>query len=167
MRNQLLLLIVALFLLVGCDHGTKYWAHTSLKGAPSVELVEGVVDLRYAENDDMAFSLLRSVPAEKKRPWFLVIGIVGIAALAVTWSARRGASVAEQSAYVLMLAGALGNVADRFFRGYVVDFIHVHRWPIFNVADALLVAGMLLYLLVRYRDTPTTSGVPPASSLKA
>ena len=41
----------------------------------------------------------------------------------------------------------MGNVADRILRGYVVDFIHLHHWPIFNVADALLVAGMIVLAL--------------------
>lgn len=167
MRTKLALLIVSLLLLVGCDHGSKYWAETSLKGASHIELVQGMLDLRYAANDDMAFSLLRKVPVEQKMPFFLLFGVVGIAAVSVTWFSRRRAPMLEQSAYVAMLAGAIGNVADRFVRGYVVDFIHVHHWPVFNVADALLVAGMLLFFITRYRETPTSSGVPPASSLNA
>ena len=50
-------------------------------------------------------------------------------------------------AYALLLAGALGNLSDRLFRGYVVDFIHLHHWPIFNVADICIVVGALLFAL--------------------
>ena len=45
------------------------------------------------------------------------------------------------------MAGAIGNTLDRIRSGYVIDFIHVHHWPIFNVADALIVAGGLLLAL--------------------
>lgn len=154
MRTKLSLLIVSLFMLVGCDHATKLWAENTLKAAPHIDLVTGVLDLRYAANDDMAFSLLRRVPVDTKMPFFLLFGAIGVIALSVTWYRRRGAPIAEQAAYVLMLGGAIGNVADRVLRGYVVDFIHLHHWPIFNVADALLVAGVLLYVLTRARERP-------------
>jgi signal peptidase II len=154
MRTRLLFLITSLLLLVGCDHATKHWAKSTLEAAPPVQVVRGVLDLRYSANDDMAFSLLRDVPVDSKRPWFLVVGALGIAALGATWLRRRRAPAGEQLAYVMLLAGALGNVGDRLFRGYVVDFIHLHRWPIFNVADALLVGGMLLYALMRVRPPP-------------
>ena len=50
----------------------------------------------------------------------------------------------------LILGGALGNLVDRIARGYVVDFIHVKGWPIFNVADMCITAAaiMIMYLSV-------------------
>jgi signal peptidase II len=45
-----------------------------------------------------------------------------------------------------MLAGAAGNLLDRIFRGYVIDFIHVRYWPVFNVADICITAGVILFL---------------------
>lgn len=47
-------------------------------------------------------------------------------------------------ALVLILGGALGNYLDRLFRGFVVDFIHVPYWPVFNVADIWLSVGFAL-----------------------
>jgi signal peptidase II len=148
MRVKLILLITALLLLVGCDHGSKHWAESSLKNANHVELVSGVLDLRYAANHDTAFSLTRGrVPDTIKRPALLIMGTIGLVAIAALWRRRRHARLREQAAYLLMMAGAIGNVGDRIVRGYVVDFIHLHHWPIFNVADVLLVAGSLLLLL--------------------
>ena len=43
-----------------------------------------------------------------------------------------------------MTAGALGNVLDRVVRGYVVDFVQVPHWPVFNVADIYVTAGAIL-----------------------
>ena len=42
-----------------------------------------------------------------------------------------------------MVGGAIGNAADRLARGYVVDFIYVHCWPVFNVADVAVTVGAL------------------------
>lgn len=157
-RIKLLALASLLILLVSCDHGTKHWAETSLKQKPKIELVAGVLDLRHTENRDTAFSLSRSVlPAPLKRPVLLVLGTIGLVAIASMWRRRLRARRWEQAAYVMLLAGAIGNLADRVFRGYVVDFIHLHHWPIFNVADVLLVAGSLLLLgtLLRFREQPS------------
>jgi len=160
-RIKLLLLAALLVLLVSCDHGTKHWAEVSLKHSAKVELVSGVLDLRHTANRDTAFSLSRSVlPKPVKRPVLLVLGTIGIVAFASMWHRRRRARWSEQAAYVLLLAGAIGNVGDRVFRGYVVDFIHLHHWPVFNVADVLLVAGTILLLpaIVRSERQPVPSG---------
>jgi len=152
MRLRLALLICSLALLVGCDHATKHWAETSLRASPRVEVVPGVLDLRYATNRDTAFSLSRLVlPAAVKRPVLIAMGCAGVTALLVIWVRRRRARWWEHGAYVMLFAGAVGNVVDRIVRGYVVDFIHLHHWPIFNVADVLLVAGMVLLAVSWHR----------------
>jgi signal peptidase II len=50
---------------------------------------------------------------------------------------------------VLILGGALGNTSDRVIRGYVVDFIHVPHWPVFNFADVWVTVGVALVLWSR------------------
>ena len=47
---------------------------------------------------------------------------------------------------MLILAGAIGNVADRLFRGYVVDFFEFTfiKWPVFNMADIYVVIGTIV-----------------------
>jgi signal peptidase II len=161
MRLKLALLIASLVLLVGCDHATKLWAHTELRRAPAIELVEGVVDLRYTSNENIAFSMLRELPSSVKSPLLIGFGTIAVAALVSYWYRRRHAPVLEQAAYVLCLGGAVGNLLDRIVRGYVVDFIHVHHWPIFNVADALLVAGVILLFLSHRRAAAPPGEAPP------
>jgi signal peptidase II len=96
-----------------------------------------------------------------KRPVLIALGCLGVTALLVVWRRRRRARWREHAAYVLLLAGAVGNVGDRIARGYVVDFIHLHHWPIFNVADALLVGGMVLLALSWRRSRPRPPPAPP------
>ena len=65
----------------------------------------------------------------------------------MTPAARRG----QRLALSVVMAGALGNMLDRFRLGYVVDFLELPHWPIFNVADILLccgVAGLAILLFL-------------------
>ncbi len=61
----------------------------------------------------------------------------------------------------LILAGALGNLVDRFIRGYVIDFLDVYvrnaHWPFFNVADSCITIGAGLMLLTLFRRKPACS----------
>lgn len=157
MRSRLLLLAAASLLLVGCDHASKHWAKVALTRG-EIELLPGILQLTYTENRDMAFSLLRSIPDATKGPLLLLLGLTGITFLGALWWRRRQAPLGEQVAYALLLGGALGNVIDRLLRGYVVDFIHVTHWPVFNVADALLVAGGILFWICRPRLASTAAG---------
>jgi signal peptidase II len=65
----------------------------------------------------------------------------------------RKADFLRLTPLALIMAGAVGNVQDRFMRGYVVDFVHVHwrdtwSFPIFNVADSLITVGGGLFLVL-------------------
>jgi len=142
------LVFVALFL-AGCDHATKAIAKASLRS--TVTVVPNVFDLQYTENHDTAFSLLRQA-GTSLHPWILAgVALMTLIAASVVWWTRRRAPRLEQLGYSVIIGGALGNVIDRFARGYVVDFMHIHRWPVFNVADMAVVAGVGLVFLSSMR----------------
>jgi signal peptidase II len=152
-------MLLALGGLVGCDHATKHWAEAQLRGAPRIDVVAGVLDLRYAANHDVAFSLLRQVPSEVRTPLVLVLPSLATAAVILLLVRRRRGAIGEVMALTLILAGAVGNLGDRFVRGYVVDFIHLEYWPVFNVADVWVTVGVALLLLSRAR--PVEPEPPP------
>jgi signal peptidase II len=163
LASVLLVLLVAG--LVGCDHATKHIAQSELRGNPPVTLLGNILDLRYTENRDVGFGLLRAVPAPVRRPLILVGGSVGLGFLGLLWWRRRRASLLEHAAYATFVGGALGNLTDRLARGYVIDFVHLHHWPVFNVADVCLVAGAVLIWLAsrtpsRTEDAPRLAPVP-------
>jgi signal peptidase II len=147
------LLLLFTLALIGCDHVTKVAARSALDRRGPVALVPGLLDLRYTENRDTAFSLLHTLPFAGKAALLVALSLVGLLAVILAWWRRRRASTIEQAAYALLVAGALGNGLDRVLRGYVVDFIEIHRWPIFNVADVSIVAGALLLAMVTFRRT--------------
>ena len=123
---------------VVADQLVKYWASTALREAGTIPLWEGVFHLTYCENTGAAFSLL-SGPR-----WVL---------LAVTAAALIGMFVALSKHYMknafgrtslrLIIAGAVGNMLDRFLLGYVVDMLETlfMDFPVFNVADCFITCG--------------------------
>lgn len=129
--------------LFGCDHATKE-AASALANQPAHSLIAGVLELRYAENHDTAFTLLRDLEFPYKASILLGLTAAATLLVALVWLRRASrASGWEHAGLAMMLAGAIGNVADRATRGFVIDFIHIERWPIFNVADVAVVAGVI------------------------
>ncbi|MBS2018017.1 MAG: signal peptidase II [Deltaproteobacteria bacterium] len=146
--------------MVGCDHATKIAAEAKLSGAQALPIVSGILELRYTRNDDTAFSLLHTFGLQRSPGLLLAMASLALVAIAVMWVAsRKKASKVQHVAFALVIAGALGNVLDRALRGYVVDFIHLSRWPVFNVADIAVVAGMLLLFASGLKSKAPT---PPA-----
>jgi signal peptidase II len=126
------------------DRVTKLWAERSLIDAP-IDVIDGVLTLRFTTNSGGAFSIGGSTP------WIFVTASVVVIGIIVATSFRH-TSLASAAAVGLILGGALGNLTDRAirgdgFRGRVVDFIDVHVWPIFNLADTAIVLGAVLLAL--------------------
>jgi signal peptidase II len=123
------------------DRLSKLWAENRLEGHPIV-LIKGVLTLQFTTNSGGAFSLGQSAP------WLFAGFTLGVAVLIVA-TAFRQRSVLTSLALGLVLGGALGNLTDRIvrasgMRGRVIDFIDLHIWPVFNVADSAVVVGALL-----------------------
>jgi signal peptidase II len=142
-------LLGLLMLLVGCDHVTKIVAKSELEGERPRELIRGVLDLHYTENRDVAFNLLRWIPEGPRTKIVIVAGALALLGLAVALVRRPPRALLTRAALLLVAAGAAGNYVDRLARGYVVDFVYLHHWPVFNVADAYVtVGGVMLGLSI-------------------
>lgn len=140
----------------GCDGATKSLARDRLEGGRPVDLVSGVLELRYVENPGMAFNAERLLPEKVRRPLLLVVGFLFVPVIVLALRGRQPPP-AELAGIALLIGGAAGNHFDRVFRGHVVDFIHVTHWPVFNVADMALVAGAVLVVLAALRRGRTAS----------
>jgi signal peptidase II len=179
-------MLVSLVLLTAIDLGTKEWAlrnlsaprppenrpavcepdehgHIAYHREPAVArpLIDGVLNLRYAENCGAAFSMLRTAPGWLRVAVFGTAS-VGAAFLLLSMFVRGAGGRLFTWAVPLILSGAAGNnLGDRPRHGFVVDFLQVHPdlfdYPIFNVADIWIVTGAILMLLdgfLKPRKTP-------------
>jgi len=144
-RRLPLLLAVAV---IAVDQLTKWWAVSTLPGNP-IELIPGVLFLRYVTNPGAAFGLLPGAGS------FIALGAVAAVVLIVLVVHRLPGRL-EAVAMGLVLGGALGNLGDRLFRGpglldgRVVDFVDFEYFPAFNVADSAITVGAALALLAAF-----------------
>jgi signal peptidase II len=145
------------------DQLTKAWALEALDDR-TIHLF-WTLQLNLTFNSGMAFG--------QAEGWGPVIGVVALVVIiALLLSLRRSGSRLSAVAIGMVIGGALGNLADRAFRGgegflqgSVVDFIDFQWWPVFNVADIGVVVGGLLLVFdnFRHRDEPATGDPPPAA----
>jgi len=140
------LMIAAVIALAGCDHAAKHAAKSELEGRPPHAVMGNVVRLDYVENRDTGFGLLRWLEPETRLPIIVALQSLGALALSIALLRRRSFDL-YAAAFALVLAGALGNLLDRVIRGYVVDFIRVPHWPVFNLADVWITIGVGLLAL--------------------
>jgi signal peptidase II len=145
------LILFVLFLLVGCDHASKGIAKAELESGGARELIRGIVSFRYVENTDVAFNLLRWVPESIRFPALLVVGAIAVVALGALLFGTRATASVPLLALLLVTAGAIGNYLDRIFRGYVVDFVHLKHWPVFNIADVYITVGYAVFAWILFR----------------
>lgn len=104
----------------------------------------------YAHNPGAAFSFLAD--QEGWQRWFFAIIalLVCVVLLFMMYKGKRQERL-NNSAYALIIGGALGNLFDRLVHGVVIDFLHFHlgswSFPIFNLADVAICMGAVLILL--------------------
>ncbi|HEV2757077.1 MAG TPA: signal peptidase II [Actinomycetota bacterium] len=153
MRGYRLLGVVAA-LVVAIDQATKTLALETLSDSP-VDVLGGVVTLRITINSGGAFGVLQGVPG------FFLVATIGIVVAILVW-ARHVEQRPWLVALGLVLGGGVGNVVDRVLRGHggVVDFVDLHWWPVFNVADAAIVTGVGLLLLLGAKGEGSAKGSP-------
>jgi signal peptidase II len=156
-----LLLYSAAALVYALDRLTKVLAEHYLGGRPPVEIVPGVLELRFTTNPGGAFGLFGGAA------WLFVLASV-VVVIAVVISARRLPSTLAAVSLGFVLGGALGNLTDRVIRGpgfsgEVVDFIDFQVWPVFNLADSAIVVGAILLFLSSFRRESEGREVPGES----
>ena len=144
-----LLSLLGAAVLVVLDQLIKHWATVALLPVGSMEVLPGIVELRYCLNDGMAFSMLAGKQG-------LLIGVTSVMLVAVlVMLFVRKMPLAERIAWTLVLGGGVGNLIDRVLNGVVVDYINVlfMHFAIFNFADICVCVGVGLLMLVLLLDS--------------
>ena len=130
--------LAVVLVLLALDRATKLWALSALAPVGTIPLLP-FFDLTYVENTGAAFGMGKGANGA-----FVVVSL-GLTA-ALLWMMRgwpKDKPVLQWGA-LLVVSGALGNLYDRLAYSFVVDFLHVHYWPVFNVADSCITVGACL-----------------------
>jgi signal peptidase II len=170
--KRVLLLALIAPVVFALDLVTKVIAVQQLEGQPPIELLGGLVYLSFLRNSGAAFGMAEGYTVILA---LIACGVVGF----ILWIARKLRSVGWAIGLGLVLGGAVGNLADRVFRGpgplrgHVVDFLSVVEpygsfFPVFNVADsAICVGGAVIVLMAVMQRDYDGSRVEKSSEKKA
>lgn len=137
---------LAIFILcfLGADQLSKTYALKHLAGRIPQPVIPGFFDLTYVENRGAAWGLGHD------RPWATIVITItsGLLTLGLLWLLKHLKHPWLRFSISLIIAGSLGNLCDRFLRGYVVDFLSFHfgsyNFPAFNIADSGVVVGSIM-----------------------
>ena len=141
-------------LLIIVDQLTKLLVYGYLKPNESLEMTS-FLSFSHVHNYGAAFSFLANEDGWQQ--YFLVM-VSSVASLAIAiWMAKTTKQqVFKLLALSLILSGAVGNLIDRAALGFVIDFIDFHYqtfyFPVFNVADMAISAGVVLLILTDLKN---------------
>lgn len=109
-------------------------------------IIKDFFSLTYVKNSGAAFSIL-----DDNTFLVVIVSLIIILVLVRYVYKNKDAKKIEKVAYSLILGGAIGNLIDRIFNGYVVDFLDFiflgYNYPIFNLADTFIVIGVILLII--------------------
>ena len=134
------------------DQLTKILASTYLMAVDTVPLINGVLHLTYVENTGAAFGML------KDAPWvFNTFSVIAITAMSLYLFLGHAGNRLYEVSIALIISGGIGNMIDRTFMGFVVDFIDFRliNFAVFNGADSFVCVGagiMILALVLEIID---------------
>jgi signal peptidase II len=153
--------------IVVVDQLTKRIVDRLMEVHESRSIIDGVLALTYVRNRGAAFGILSDADLPYQSLLFAVVSLLALGAIVgYSWKLPLESRL-PQSALALITGGAIGNLVDRAWLGYVVDFVDVywrtHHWPMFNVADSAITVGVGLLIL----DILRSPGESPAAEMEA
>ena len=145
-KNKKILLIIFIILISICiDQIVKQIVIKNVFSS-SIQISKGVLNFTYVENTGGAYGI-----GSNNILIFIIINVIIIGILMkFVISKRDEINNALLIAISLIIAGGMGNLIDRIFRGYVIDFIDINpvfKYPVFNIADIFVVTGCIVIVL--------------------
>ena len=147
-----MLAFLSVLIMIILDQMVKYWTVSALKPVGSIPIWENIFHLTYVENRGAAFSILQG-----QKLFFVAVTLFVLAV--ILFAFRKGWIMHFTGKWALLMitGGAIGNVIDRIFRGFVVDMFDfcLINYPVFNVADIFVVCGgilLIFYVMFKHPD---------------
>lgn len=141
-------------LIIVLDQITKYAASHMLIMHEPVAILP-FFNFTLMHNTGAAFSFLADQGGWQR--WFFAVLALGVSIVLAVWLTRLKAHETWLAlALSLVLGGAIGNLIDRVYYGYVIDFIDVYyntsHWPAFNIADSAITVGAVMLVIDTFRN---------------
>ena len=131
-------------LIIAADQVSKIFLAQALENGRHINVIPKILSLVYVENRGAAFGMLAD-----SRWLFMVVSVVAILVFVAYLYLGHAESTLSAVALAMMTSGGIGNMIDRIFRGYVIDFIDFRliNFAVFNGADSLVCVGAGLLIL--------------------
>ena len=138
-----------------CDIPADIIARTC--GGLPVTVIDGFWDWRLSMNPGSAFGLFGGLGPSVTRILLSLVGIGAVIGMVYMLRKSRPDQKILHWALALVAGGAVGNLIDRIYYSVVTDFVlwkyHTHEWPVFNVADVVLVVGVgLMFIDIQHEN---------------
>lgn len=136
-------------ILIAADQCSKFYVQNNFELFESVSILDNYLHLTYIKNAGAAFGILQNYQL-----LFIIFTIIFLVVILFYYLITPDENRILKTSLILIFAGGAGNLIDRIRLGYVVDFIDIRIWPIFNVADSLVVIGTILltyFILFKYK----------------
>lgn len=134
------------FLLAIIDQLLKYFVITKLVVTESIKVITNFFYITYIKNSGAAFGMFNSAGII-----LIILSFVALIGLVKYVITDKNITKVEAISYALVFGGILGNLSDRLFMGYVIDYLDFYifgyNFPVFNFADILIVVGFLVILI--------------------
>lgn len=112
----------------------------------SIPVIKNILYLTVVFNKGAAFGILRG-----QTPLLIYTGIIFLLVFLFTVANEQRKNILFLLSCGLIIGGALSNLADRVFLGFVVDYIDVRVWPVFNLSDSAISVGAFFLLLNEFK----------------
>lgn len=144
MKNKYFTIFLTAFSIVLIDQLTKFLIKANFQLNESIPIINNIFHLTYINNFGAGFGILQ------QQKWILVfISIIVIGLIFYYLDKIKEKELLLQVLVGFILGGTTGNLIDRLYYGYVIDFLDFQVWPIFNIADSFVtigVIGLIIYL---------------------
>lgn len=145
-RSSILgVLSVALILLI--DQVSKAVISSKLSPGESIPIIKDILHITFVKNTGAAFGLFKDSAFFFIAVSVIAVVIIGTILLKAVRNERFYDNFLFNFGLILIMSGALGNLMDRVRLRYVVDFIDVRIWPVFNFADTSITIGTALLII--------------------
>ncbi|MFH0935333.1 MAG: signal peptidase II [Candidatus Omnitrophota bacterium] len=134
------MIFVIVLIILSLDQLTKYVLNSNFAPGESLPVIKNIFYLTLVHNRGAAFGILKN-----QTQVFILTSVFAIVLICYSLKkhGRQKVSVYILS-LVFILAGAIGNLIDRVFFGYVIDFLDFRIWPVFNLADSAITIGAVI-----------------------
>ena len=140
--SAILIAIIIIFI----DQLSKDMAKSFLALGSSLPLINNIFHLTLVHNVGAGFGILKG-----QRLFFITFSFIVMAILAYRWK-KIPSNINVTIPMGLVIGGLIGNLIDRIFLSYVVDFLDFRVWPVFNMADSAITIGVVWLIIYLWKE---------------